>query len=637
GAIDVAVSGITSPANWLVDGDTVWISNVESPQGANGRWTVANVASPISGTGVFTLVGSVYAGPTINANVTLTQNSNILTVASGTSLAGIYGQQVIGSQLWPGQYICASGSPPNCNTPQGIPSGTTVVSVWPAKNEIVMSHPASANENLSMVEFLNSTTTALAGACSGSIGSCASAYASQRYWTYNQDTQLWSSTPSIPNCTLPTPGPHLVPGTCPATAFLIGGQNQANDNNNGINLTTTFTYAHEIQYHIWNSNSTALFNTGSDNHNELNDPNVVGYWFDGSTDRSKVDLRESHSNFIDILQSSSTSDCNAVVGGEIGIDVANAHAIENDKGCLLLSHTNASGYGLALISAASTQTDFSLDYLPNILPFFESSAASQTTFGDGTSVFYSPLANDPLFPSLAGLAGSPNFANFGSCPPATSQSVIAQFCGGNTFGTYGNTILHCNPAFQPTADTTGCMSWQLLSTGRYVLGNAGPTTPSGTHVFEYEPTWNSLMEPDQDGITSVAQSSVSDLTANINVVETNGGANTGVQLPLAANAVDLTSNRGAGACKQILNTTSSAIQVWAHTPDYIMYLGVSNSGATGVSLPAYTRATFCPTFPGVMVGGWVGDGAGASSEASRTRHHMRGLHDRSGRAPASKS
>ncbi|HTT84378.1 MAG TPA: hypothetical protein VMF67_12930, partial [Rhizomicrobium sp.] len=353
--------------NVPVNGDTIWIANVPSPQSCNGRWTIANLGqTTIGGTNYwqYSLADSSFSGA---GSVTASWNagSPMMTVSS---LSNIYGLQNINGATYPGSFLCAtgdSGTPPFCTPPQafslttgpytlqqnihsggniqdvlvssttnwpspgviGITTGTTtedvlytvvdaqhinftgrgaygtgvvshsigdpitvgapsVVSVWPKANNntgsniailsVSCSYPAVGTCGLSgqPIYLLNVPSNYEYPTCNGggdNVDPCADIYVSERYWTYNQAAGPWNLMNFdddidvyVPQCTQPNfNGTTISYGNCPGTGFLIGGPNPANDNNSGTNLTGLFSYGHQNQFHIWNSNSTAFYDAGS--------------------------------------------------------------------------------------------------------------------------------------------------------------------------------------------------------------------------------------------------------------------------------------------------------------------------------------------------------------------------------------
>jgi hypothetical protein len=319
-------------------------------------------------------------------------------------------------------------------------------------------------------------------------------------------------------------------------------------------LTAPYSYGHELQYHIWNTRSTGLTMAGSDNHNELNDPGVIGFWFDGTTDRSKVDLRESHSNFVGVLNNapqnagSAGGACNEVIAGQIDVDTAWAHLFEDDLGCLIFSHGDNYGASSALVADAASPMMLSLNRMPAVTLYYESDVAQANTMGDTTNVF--------------------NNGNFGSW--CNSSSVVP-----------------------------GCFRQRLQTRGALNL-----TDPNGIPVWEYTAPANVVLQATKNNIAAVPFLSLVDLAANVNVVTSGGnaGGTNGVRLPSAASVIDFNGDTGSSGCIQIVNSQNFQIAIWAHTGDTVADGGVPVSGTSTIPLGAYKTVTFCP----VKGSGWVG-------------------------------
>jgi len=442
-------TGPTTPANWKKGSSVITVTSLAN---IYGQQNIAGVTYPgsfvcVADTAPFCQTPIAFPGPspapTLGEEIGAGKTGNV-TVSSTTGWPSLGVIQITSSGENPEDILYTVVNLTTIDVTLRGAYGTTgvkhydgdeitvgapsVISVWPNANNntdsnvAILSAPATCGSGISgcdplskATEFLNGTpvgtsfwTTTCSSPPTDVIDSCADIYVSERYWTYNQAAGMWSGPPNYeatPNCSQPNfLTPPLSYGTCPGTGFLIGGHDSTigdpdYDGNSGFNLGELFSYGHQDQFHIWNSNSTGFALAGSDNHNELNDPNNIGLWFDGNADRSKVDMRETHSDWIDVLQNSSTSDCNVVLAGEMDNNLASAHDFEDDQGCLILTHGNNTSPGLALVSDDTTggspaRVNLSDNDMPNVtLLGYDSTAQSNIlinptdTFAGSNSVF----------------------------------------------------------------------------------------------------------------------------------------------------------------------------------------------------------------------------------------------------------
>lgn len=428
----------------IVSGDTVWVSKINHPAQCTGRW----IATVSDGTHVV-LNTSSFAGPTRTA--TTTTGSPTLTSVSNTA------------NIYPGD--AATGT--------GIPASTTVVAVYRARNAVVLSANATASGSGVSVTFSDSGTFS-SSTCDGTgAGTC-----------------LWISA-----------GSRVYAGTSAggnaagnvATGYMIGGPDSSYKFA-GFTAVEPFSFGHDVQFHVENSNETGFSMAGADNDGNIDDPNTMNVLVDGTNNNVEFLGRKSGKNGVSVLINDSGDGCTNYEAQNAASTTGDLASFELDNGCAIILGTRTSSKSVALVSNGSsspvffannnlTQTDF----------YYDDASARARVIGSGNNFELGGINNfngGGVFNNNVGIgAGTQPPAVFEVLQAGTAQtssninslssSGTGSIAVGSTTGWPSPGVLLVDSEFMTYTVLNG---GHLTITGRGAFGSTGATHANGATV-----------------------------------------------------------------------------------------------------------------------------------------------------------